>query len=250
MAGILLVHGAFGGAWAWEPALAGLREAGHTVQAIDLPAAGEDKTPVADVTLGAYGERICRALDEGEPAVLVGQSMGGMAITQAAANCPERVVALIYVGAFAPLEGQSLTSLVAYPEAADDQVQAHMVVQGDPPVAILPPAGARIALYNCATPEQARWGSERLGPQPVAAFQTPLVVPDANREAFERLSRGYMLCLHDQAIPPAMQRRMIEDVGCRPVVEIDADHWPWLSRTDAFHAALEQLVQATAGLPH
>ncbi len=250
MARILLVHGAFGGAWCWQPALAGLREAGHRVETIDLPGAGEDRTPVADVTLGAYGERICHKLAEGEPAVVVGQSMGGMAITQAAANCPQRVTALMYIGAFAPADGQSLMDLVAYPEAADDQVQANMVVEGDPPVAVLPPPGARIALYNCATPEQAQWASERLGPQPVAAFQTPLSIPEANREAFERIPRGYMVCLQDQAIPPAMQRRMLNDRGCDPVVEIDADHWPWLSRTGEFNAGLDGMVQATANGPH
>ncbi len=67
MARILLVHGAFAGAWCWEPALPGLRAGGHTVETIDLPGAGEDPTPVAEVTLDAYGKRICEVLAEGPP---------------------------------------------------------------------------------------------------------------------------------------------------------------------------------------
>lgn len=247
MARILLVHGAFAGAWAWEPALEPLRAAGHTVEAIDLPGSGEDPTPAGEVTLARYGERICAALAHGEPAVLAGQSMGGMAITQAAAMCPDRVILLVYVGAFVPAEGQSLVDLVAYPEAADDQVQANMVVQGDPPVAILPPDAARHALYNCATDEQAAWAAERLGPQPVGAFETRVAIPEANRAAFDALPRAYILCRQDRAIPPAMQRRMASERLCHPVLELDADHWPWMCCTREFTEALEQIVQSHLG---
>src|ERR1022692_1224466 len=131
MARILLVHGAFSGAWCWEPVLPGLRSAGHTVETVDLPGSGEDRTPVAEVTLDAYAARVCGGLAQGEPAVRVVHSMGGMVVTQAAARVPELVAALIYVTAFAPGDGQSLMDLTALPEAADDQVQANLVVDGD-----------------------------------------------------------------------------------------------------------------------
>ncbi len=36
MARIVLVHGAFSGAWCWEPVLPGLRAAGHTAQTVEL----------------------------------------------------------------------------------------------------------------------------------------------------------------------------------------------------------------------
>jgi len=152
MTRFVLVHGAFGGSWCWEPVLPGLRAAGHEAEAIDLPGAGTDPTPLAEVTLDAYAERICQALSRtplAPPALLVGQSMGGMAITQAAARCPQHVAALAYVSAFAPADGQSLMDLVAMPEAAGDQVQASLVVEGDPPVATLPAQAARDAIYNC-----------------------------------------------------------------------------------------------------
>ncbi len=129
MARIVLVHGAFAGAWCWEPVLPGLRAAGHEVEAIDLPGSGEDPTPVSEVSLDAYAERVCGVLARGRPAVLVGHSMGGMVVTQAAARCPEHVAALVYVAAFLPGDGQSLMDLVSLPEAADDQVQANLVRQ-------------------------------------------------------------------------------------------------------------------------
>jgi pimeloyl-ACP methyl ester carboxylesterase len=244
MARLLLVHGAFGGAWVWEPVLDALRGAGHSPETIDLPGAGEDQTPLEAVTLAAYGERICRTLADGEPAVLVGQSMGGLAVTQAAGQCPDAVSSLVYVSAFAPLEGQSLMDLVAYPEAADDQVQAHMVVEGDPPVAHLPPEAAINAIFNRTSPEHARLAAERLGPQPLRPFADPLTVPDENRAAFEALPRAYIVCAHDRAIAPAMQRRMLADVGCEPVVELEADHAPWMSQREAFVGALDRIAHA------
>ena len=49
MSRFVLVHGAMGGAWVRERLTPALQAAGHTVQAIDLPGAGADSTPVEDV---------------------------------------------------------------------------------------------------------------------------------------------------------------------------------------------------------
>ena len=60
-----------------------------------------------------------------------------------------------------------------------------------------------------------------------------------------------MTCLQDRAIPPALQRRMFETAGCDPVIEIDTDHAPMLSRTDETLAVLDQLARShePAGAP-
>ena len=251
MARIVLVHGAFSGAWSWEPVLPGLSAAGHQVHAVDLPGHGEDDTPVAEVTLDAYADKVCSVLAEGPPAVLVGHSMGGVVITQAAARCPERIAGLVYLAAFLPSDGQSLLDLTQLPEGAGDQVQANLVVDGDPPVATMPPDAARTAIHGCADDEAAAWAVARRGPQPVAPFGQPVRIEPANREAFEALPRAYVTCLQDRAIPPALQRRMFETAGCDPVIEIDTDHAPMLSRTDETLAVLDQLARShePAGAP-
>ena len=243
MARIVLVHGAFSGAWVWEPVLPGLREAGHTVETFDLPGQGSDQTPIEQVDLDAYARRTCEVLAAGEPAVLVGHSMGGMVITQAAARTPEQVVQLVYLAAFLPGDGQSLLELTHYPEAAGDQVQANLVIEGDPPVATLPPEAIKVALGGCCTDTQLAWLIEHTVSQPVVPFTQPFRLDPDRAEAFAALPRAYITCLRDRAIPPQMQRRMFTDAGCDPVVEIDADHSAWLSRTDDVVTAVDRLAR-------
>jgi pimeloyl-ACP methyl ester carboxylesterase len=243
MARFVLVHGAFGGTWAWERVAPLLRDAGHEAEVVELPGAGSDPTPVAEVTLSAYAQRICTVLGDGPPAVLVGQSMGGMAITQAAARRPELVAALAYVAAFLPVEGESLVDLAGSPEGAGDGVQSNIVVEGDPPVARMPVEAAPEVLYNCASAGQAAWAAQQLGPQPVAPFTQPLLVGE-QREAFDALPRAYVTCLQDRAIRPPLQRLMYTRAGCDPVIELDTDHSPWLSRTEDVAAALDRIAEA------
>ncbi len=243
MARIVLVHGAFGGAWCWEPVVPGLRAAGHEVETFDLPGSGSDPTPVAEVTLDRYAERTLEVLAAGPPAVLVAHSMGGMVATQAAARRPDLVTSLVYLGAFLPADGQSLLDLTHLPEGAGDKVQANLVISGDPPVATLPREAARHALYASCTDEQAEWALDRRGPQPGAPFAQPFRLEPDRAQAYLALPRAYIVCLRDRAIPPALQRLMSQAAGCDPVLELDTDHSAWLSRTADVVAALDRLAR-------
>jgi pimeloyl-ACP methyl ester carboxylesterase len=242
MARIVLVHGAFGRAANWDRVAPGLRAAGHEVEAIDLPGQGEDRTPVAEVTLERYAQKVCETLAGGVPAVLVGHSMGGMVITQAAARCPELIERLVYVAAFLPADGESLIDLTHRPEAAGDAVQAGLVVEGDPPVARMPPEAAREGLLHCCDDEAAAWAGSLRGTQPVAPFTHPVRFDGPAAQEFAALPRAYVMCLQDRAIKPALQRLMLERAGCDPVIEIDTDHCVWASRPDELVAALGRLL--------
>jgi pimeloyl-ACP methyl ester carboxylesterase len=241
MARFLLVHGAFHGAWCWEPFVAELAGRGHAAVTLDLPGAGDDATPVGEVTLDAYARRICDALaGEPEPVVLVGHSMGGMAITQAAARCPEQIARLVYVAAFLPADGQSLVDLAKLPEGAGDMVQENMVVEGEPPVATMPAAAAREAFYGLCPPEQAAWATERLRPQPLAPFVTPAQLGGGASTT----PRAYVIATQDRAIPTALQRRLVAEHPDVDAVELEADHSPFLSCPAELADALERLAAA------
>jgi pimeloyl-ACP methyl ester carboxylesterase len=236
----ILVHGAFTGAWEWEPLTPLLETKGHTVETPDLPGAGEDRTPVAEVTFDSHVERVRSTLgDRPEPTVLVGHSMGGMAITQAAALVPEQVAALIYVAAFLPEDGQSLKGLTELPEGADDQIQANMVVEGDPPVATLPEHVSRESRYNDCSEEVIAWALSHQRPQPLAPMLAPVSIPE---EALDRIPRHYVRTLQDRSLPPALQRRMLTTAGVEGVVELDTGHNPQMSMTAELAEALDRLT--------
>jgi pimeloyl-ACP methyl ester carboxylesterase len=241
MARFVLVHGAFSGAWIWGPLVERLKAAGHSADAFDLPGLGDDHTPVREVTLDACAARLCEVLAASpEPAIVVGNSMGGIIATQGASRCPERVAALVYVAAFLPKNAQSLLDLTKLPEGSDDQVQANILIEGEPPVAVMPAAASRQALYGSCTDEVAAWAIARQRPQPLAPFATPVSIPTG---ALDGMNRYYVLCRRDRAIPLQLQRRMIAENACAEVIELDTDHTPHLSMPNELAQALDRFAK-------
>ena len=244
MARFVLVHGAFGGAWIWEPLVKRLKTAGHSVTAFDLPGMGDDRTPVSKCTLDSNAERLCKVLAKQlGPSIVVGHSMGGVIATQAAARSPERVAALVFVAAFMPEDGQSVLDLTSFPEGVGDQVQANIVIEGEPPLANMPDAASRHAFYEFCEDDVVTWAIGRQRPQPVAPFATPVSIPAG---VLDGIKRYYVLCTLDQAMMPALARRMIGASPCEEVVELDTDHTPQLSRTEELARALERFVMHAA----
>jgi pimeloyl-ACP methyl ester carboxylesterase len=239
----VLVHGAFVGGWIWGPLAERLEELGHTTEAPDLPGAGDDRTPVEEVTLGAYAERICDLLDATpEPSILVANSMGGVVISEAAARRPELVNRLVYVAAFVPGDGQSLVDLTSLPEGADDLVQQTVVVLGNPPTGTLPLSTCRASNADCS-PEVSDWAVSRTSSQPFAPLTQPVSL---NRE-FDQIPRTYVVCTADLIVPPELQRRMIRDRQLTDVIELDSGHHPQLSKIDELAHILHQ--RATREVP-
>jgi hypothetical protein len=66
-------------------------------------------------------------------------------------------------------------------------------------------------------------------------YATPVDVDDAVLDA---IPRSYVVTAADNSLPPALQLRMIAEHPCQAVVELDADHAPYLSATDELVDAL------------
>ncbi|PMY00658.1 esterase, partial [Pseudomonas sp. GW460-13] len=51
-------------------------------------------------------------------------------------------------------------------------------------------------------------------------------------------------CLHDNAVPIALQRSMQSHLPCRAVVTLDTDHCPFFSSPGALAEAIDDLVSS------
>lgn len=98
--GMVLVHGAGGDGSSWSKVIPILTDAGHRVIAAQLP----------HYSLKDDVDTVTRAVERiGGPTILVGHSYGAAVITNAGYNNPN-VTGLVYIAAFAPDEGESISS--------------------------------------------------------------------------------------------------------------------------------------------
>jgi len=230
----VLVHGAWHGAWCWDKVVPLLEAEGHSVTAVDLPGHGGNPSDVAGMTLEAYGKTVSAAVYSLDgPVVVVGHSMGGMAITQAAEYAPVHIGALVYVCAFLPGPGQSLLQLADNDPAA--QVIPNLQVDEQAGICEVAPDARVTCFYEECDPAEAAAASARLVPESLAVFAAPA---DVTEERAGSVRRIYVECLRDRAISIAKQREMHNACPCERVVAIDTDHSPFLSRPDELAAHL------------
>lgn len=226
MAAYVLVHGAWHGAWCWQKLTPLLEAEGHRVDAFDLPGHGEDGTPVSGMTLPANAERIAEHVTAaGEPVILVGHSMGGMQVTQAAELAPERIQRLVYLTAFLPGDGQSLPDLAA--GDPDELVQKNLIVDESAGTSTVAASALRDAFYGECSDDDVAFATSRLVPESLAAMGAPVSITE---ERAGSVPRVYVECLRDRAITIAKQREMHSRRPCETVLQIDTDHSPFLSR--------------------
>ncbi len=219
-----------------------LRAAGHSVATPDLADAATHK-PHPD--LHDYAALVAGAVREaGTPVVLVGHSMGGLVVSQAAALAPDHVIALVYVTGLMLRDGETLQSFLQDHGAlgVDDLVLKHMQVAADGLSAAFPAAMAPSVFYNRCTAADAAWATARLRAQPTAVYATPLRLS----AAYQAVPRAYVICEDDQAVPVAYQQQMLANTPCGKTYSLDADHSPFLSDTSGLMACLQELAAARA----
>jgi len=239
MSSFLLVHGAWHGAWCWQRVTPLLEARGHRVVAFDLPGHGSDPTPAQSVSLQDYARCVSEAIaDQREAPFVVGHSMGGLVISQAAEQAPERVRGLIYLCAYLPTSDQSLGML-----ALRDQqslVVGALDVDSETGLSRISADLARRAFYNDCQAEEVRWAHAQLGCEPLHAFEATVSLSEAR---FGRVPRAYIYCELDAVIGPALQREMEAASPCRVAVSMQTGHSPFLSAPQELARHLESIAQ-------
>src|SRR5215468_10582080 len=184
---VVLVHGGFVDGSGWEGVYQILKKRGFTVTVVQNP------------TLSLAGDVAVtkRALAKlGGPAILVGHSYGGVVITEA--GTAPNVAGLVYIAAFAPDHGESVSSLIKDPPP------------GAPVPPILPPEDGFLFLDRDkfaasfaadVPPDAARFMADAQVPWGVEALAGAVTEP-----AWKSRPSWYLVTTSDRMIPPPAQR--------------------------------------------
>ena len=228
----VLVHGAWHGAWCWQPVVERLNADGIPVVALDLPGHGADTGPLTD--LHGHGDAVRAALDAIDgPVVLVGHSYGGAAITDAGEH--PSVAHLVYLAAFALDADESIIENNI--EGGEHAELADAIeFQADGTLTVDPARAAGIFYADC-DPTAADSFVAQLVPEAAAGFsQTPRAV------AWRTRPSTYVVCTADRALAPGLQRNLA--LRCTTSVEWPTSHSPFVSRPELVTELLGSIVRA------
>jgi pimeloyl-ACP methyl ester carboxylesterase len=210
---VLLIHGGFVDGSGWQGVYEQLKKDGYNVSVVQNPT-----TSLADDV--AVTKRMLATQDG--PTILVGHSYGGVVITEAGTD--PRIAGLVYIAAFAPDKGESVSSLIKNP----------------PPGAPVPPILAPQDGFLFLDRSQFRASFAADVSADAAAFMADSQVPwglealngAVTEPAWRTKPSWYLVSTEDKMIPPDAQRGMSKRAGST-VVEVKGSHAVYVSQPKA-----------------
>ena len=220
---IVLVHGGWADGTGWSKQIPILHEAGHQVIAVQLPTH----------SLGDDVETVKRAIAHiGGPVTLVGHSYGGEVITNAAYNNPN-VTGLVYIAAFAPDEGESLSTFVDPSKFPKDL--------------FLPDSGGFIYLNPKIFRENFANDVNASEADIMAIVQKPfkqsIFVEKSGPPAWKQLPTWYQISESDHMIPPEVQHKFAKQMNAT-TLSLNASHASYVSHPNEI---ADFILNATKG---
>jgi pimeloyl-ACP methyl ester carboxylesterase len=227
---IVLVHGGFVDGSGWEAVYGSLRKSGLTVSVV--------QNPTISLADDVKATRRVVAAQDG-PVILVGHSYGGVVITEAG-NDP-KVVGLVYIAAFAPDKGESVSALIKDPPP------------GAPVPPILPPQDGYLLLDKTkfaasfagdVDPERAAFMADAQVPWGVEALSGAISEP-----AWKSKPSWYLVATDDRMIPPPAQRFMSKRAGA-VVIEVPGSHAIYVSQPAAVAGLIARAAEGSKAMAH
>jgi pimeloyl-ACP methyl ester carboxylesterase len=232
---VVLVHGAFADGSSWSGVIERLSTRGITTVAVANPLRGvsADSAYLASVLGQTPG-----------PIILVGHSYGGALISNAATG-NENVVALVFVAAFAPDEGEVLGQVEA---GSKDSVLNSALVPRQYPTAdggsatefFIDPAKARDAFAGDVSDQQAVLIAAVQRPVAELAFGEPSGPP-----AWKEKPCWAVVATGDKAAGTDVVRSMAERAGAT-ITEVEGSHVIMISRPDV---VADVIMEAVSSVP-
>lgn len=225
----VLVHGAWADESAWGFVRNDLAKKANVV-VVNLPAHGADAEKGEGKGLNDYVKTVIAAVNE-QPGkvILVGHSMAGMIISQVAENIPNKIDKLIYVAAYLPKNGETLSGItnkflnnkpIEIFEFNKDYSLVSIKKETLPTVvcADCPDYMKEILVkYHRAEPAKAFSDKAQLSAK------------------FASIPKYYISTKNDNAVPYTLQQQMIKDNGTvKKVFEMETSHLPFVVKPQEF----------------
>ena len=221
---VVLVHGGFVDGSGWEGVYNILKNDGYNVSIV--------QNPTISLTGDVAATKAVLDAQDG-PAILVGHSYGGVVISEAG-NHPNAET-LVYITAFAPDAGESVSKLIANP----------------PPGAAVPPILPPVDGY--LTLDRAKYQESFAGDVPIekAQFMADSQVPwglealggEVTSPAWKTKPSWYLVVTEDRMIPPPAQKFMSQRAGST-VKEVGGSHAIYVSNPRAVADIIEEAANA------
>lgn len=234
MSALVLIHGAWHGAWCWRRVLPGLRAAGHEAHAVTLTGVGERAHLLRpDLRLRDHIADVLGLIDAeelGDDLVLVGHSYGGLVMTGVADALLARGLKprhLVYVDAVTPHPGESWSS-----QHAPETVRARLEAAAQRPGGAMPPPDAAVFGLDGADRD---WVNRRQTPQPAGVYQDRL---DFDAARIATLPRTFIDCTAPALPTIAVMRERVRREPGWQVLELATGHDPMISAPEALVALL------------
>ncbi|KAJ6788693.1 hypothetical protein PWT90_02415 [Aphanocladium album] len=250
---ILLIHGAWHGAWCWKHQIPELEKLGYGVETVHLPSAqgiaGKTQFDDADAVRAV----LAALLAAGKRVLVVAHSYGGpigsaavIGLSEherAAKNLPGGVIGYIALCAFifpgGMDQGAAIEANGGLPYVRWDSPSQGLFEPKDPRNMFFPPD---------VPEERIDWAVAQLSPQSTAA-NTGFVPPQMWQDDVEHYHKklGYIKCTDDVVVPVESQKAMIDAAGGDErwiTRELQgAGHSPFLSRPAEVASVIHELVQ-------
>lgn len=253
MSRIILVHGAWQGAWCWDRLGPLLIDAGLRPMTVELTGSGTRASELDEtIDLATHVEDVTAALaardvtaEPGEPGcVLVVHSYSGMLAPAVVAAAGRSIAAVVFVDAFYPVESESALDQMPPPFQERFRQQALEVGAGWR----LPAGEHLLDVWGLHDPDDRRWVGGQLSDWSLRCFESPST---AGQGALRATYRWYVVAAgaHPSAAAFAPLGRRAQEDGCT-LVELACGHDVQVERPAELAAVIAQAAAtARAGGP-